>query len=491
MTLRWKTASAIALAFLSLLALLLVAAAILLDSFAALETRQTTTDAERARDSLSNSLTELTSKSGDWANWDDAYTFVENGNPAFVQSNLTDDTFVQLNLDLVAFVDASGRVVFSKAFDDDSRQKLPFPPSLLAHFKPNDLLISPGDIKTVLSGVKLLPEGALMVVARPILTSDGKGPSRGTLIFGRYVDATVINQWSATAHLSLSVRRYDDPALPPDFKNAAGVLSQSAPIFVHPLSDQAIAGYSRIEDMQGGPALVIRVDSPREIYQQGQTTTRRLLVSLLIICISFGGVGLVGLDRLVLSPIVRLSREVDRVGAHNDLSARVDVRGNDELASLGRTINGMLQSLEHSHTDINGLKDAQGELRDNIAAMQTLAKIEQIITSRTSLADWMDLLLKETLKEMRGDIATIYLLDRARYAVKAFAQQGARRADLWPGLRFGLGEGAAGWVVQHAQPLAMVAVSEDPRWLAIDSFESEGVVSYLAVPMRVDGRVIG
>ena len=70
MTLRWKTASAIALAFLSLLALLLVAAAILLDSFAALEIRQTNTDAERARDGLPNSLTELTSKSGDLGNGD-------------------------------------------------------------------------------------------------------------------------------------------------------------------------------------------------------------------------------------------------------------------------------------------------------------------------------------------------------------------------------------------------------------------------------------
>jgi hypothetical protein len=36
-------------------------------------------------------------------------------------------------------------------------------------------------------GMFLLPEGPLIVTARPILTSEGKGPSHGVLIMGRYL----------------------------------------------------------------------------------------------------------------------------------------------------------------------------------------------------------------------------------------------------------------------------------------------------------------
>jgi hypothetical protein len=72
MSLRWKNLFIIALAFFGILAVILATEAILLNSFSELEIRATNTDALRARDSISASLSELSSKTGDWANWDDA-----------------------------------------------------------------------------------------------------------------------------------------------------------------------------------------------------------------------------------------------------------------------------------------------------------------------------------------------------------------------------------------------------------------------------------
>jgi len=57
---------------------------------------------------------------------------------------------------------------------------------------------------------------------------------------------------------------------------------------------------------------------------------------------------LFALERLVLSRIVRLSKEVGDIGARGDLAARVSVQGADELAGLAREINGMLAGLENS-----------------------------------------------------------------------------------------------------------------------------------------------
>src|SRR5206468_5054238 len=80
----------------------------------------------------------------------------------------------------------------------------------------NRLLQHP-DLKTGETGVILLPEGPLLVAARPILTSDGNGPSRGTLIMGRYLNSALIAQLGERTHVDLSVQRFDAAQLPTDF----------------------------------------------------------------------------------------------------------------------------------------------------------------------------------------------------------------------------------------------------------------------------------
>ena len=63
----------------------------------------------------------------------------------------------------------------------------------------------------------------------------------------------------------------------------------------------------------------------------------------------FVAVVLLLLERLVLSPLSRLSASVSNIGASGDSSARVMVTGSDELSSLSNDINGMLGALERSH----------------------------------------------------------------------------------------------------------------------------------------------
>jgi sensor domain CHASE-containing protein len=55
------------------------------------------------------------------------------------------------------------------------------------------------------SGLINLPGGPMMVDSRAILTSDGNGPSHGTMIVGRYLDADEVATLSGLTHLSFSV----------------------------------------------------------------------------------------------------------------------------------------------------------------------------------------------------------------------------------------------------------------------------------------------
>lgn len=131
------------------------------------------------------------------------------------------------------------------------------------------------------------------------MTNEGKGPIRGTLIFGRFLDAAFTAKLSRISRLPVSLYAVTDKKLPPDFQAVRDSLGDS--IIVRPLSEQIIAGYTLLPDIYGKPAVILRVEVPREIYYQGENSLRYLIASLLIAGLVFGGIILLLLQQLVLS----------------------------------------------------------------------------------------------------------------------------------------------------------------------------------------------
>jgi diguanylate cyclase (GGDEF)-like protein/PAS domain S-box-containing protein len=300
MTSNRKSRLAVALVVVCLIAILqTVASTILLSGFAQVEAQDTQRNVQRATDALASTLSSLDSKTGDWANWDDAYQFVEDANPEFIQTNPTDASFSQIQINLIVFVNTSGKIVYAKAFDLDTQHEEPFPQSLAREVLPASPLLQHPDLQTGTKGIVMLPEGPMLVASRAILTSDGNGPSHGTLIFGRYLDAAEIKALAETTQLTLTVKRLDDPQLPPDFSAARSSISESTPIYVSPQSSDVIAGYTILHDTGGKPALLLRAELSRSIYAQAQTSTNYLLASLIAVGFVLLLVALKGWDYLV------------------------------------------------------------------------------------------------------------------------------------------------------------------------------------------------
>jgi PAS domain S-box-containing protein len=167
---------------------------------------------------------------------------------------------------------------------------------------------------------------------------------------GRFLDNAQIERLSGINHRPISLERFDDPLLPSDFSEARISLSGNTTLYRKPLTDEYIAGYKVVNDIYGNPALILRVDSGREFYRQGQTTMWYFIETVLAIGIIFGVVTLFFLERSVLSPLSDLSNNVSQIEKSGDLSERVRVKKkeNDELSNLADDINRMLRSLEQS-----------------------------------------------------------------------------------------------------------------------------------------------
>ena len=367
MTLRRKTLLIIAGTFYGVIILLFfISRNILLESYTDLEKQSAQRDVERVLTAYSQELSNLETTAADWATWDDTYHFIADHNEEYIRSNLTDSTFTALSLNLMLYMDTSRQIVFSKAFNLEEEEEIPLPQSIPKYLAGHDFLVTHQDTGTSYAGIIALPEGPMLISSNPILTSEDEGPVRGTMIMGRYFDAARVDELAEITLLSITAYDFNDPRVPPDVSAARSSLSAASPVFVQPLGEQSIAGYTFIEDISGLPALVLRVDAPRDIYHQGQSTLFYLILTIIGVSLAFGLVTLLLLEKQVLSRLSHLSRSVSDIGTSGKISARVLAPGTDELSKLGATINGMLGALEQSEAELRELFKQEQTLRQDL-----------------------------------------------------------------------------------------------------------------------------
>jgi signal transduction histidine kinase len=129
----------------------------------------------------------------------------------------------------------------------------------------------------------------------------------------------------------------------------------------------------------------------------------------------------------VLAPVEAIRREVDAISA-SELHRRVpNPPGTDEIARLARTMNRMLDRLEHSQDRQRSfVSDASHELRSPVAAIRQYAEVATAHPESISSADLAAAVLAENLRVQRL-IEDLLLLARADEAGLAL---GRRPVDL-------------------------------------------------------------
>jgi len=358
MSLARKNLLVITLTLIGLVVVLYVATqAIMLQSYIDLEARDARDKVKRVEYALSKQIDDMAALNEDWAAWDDTYAYVQKPNDTFITQNVYDKWFVATNINLIAIANLDGQLVYNQMFDLQAMKEMSLPADFKTHFAPGGIILRLPTEQSKVSGIILLDGRPLRVVSRPILTSTRQGPVMGTLVFGRYLDQAEIDDLSSTTRLAVSLHVNDDPQLPADVRSAQTQLTASAQIAVQPLNADAVAGYTTITDLYGKPIATLKVESPREIYQQGQQGVRYFVILLVISGVIFGVVSLVLLQTLIFSRLSRLSADVDRISVSGAGSERLPIQGRDEVSSLGNAINRMLEVLWTQQQQLQAILD--------------------------------------------------------------------------------------------------------------------------------------
>lgn len=471
MRLRRKTLLVIGVTLVGLIGVLYTTSSkILLDGFTHLEEQDTRQNVQRVLEAFSDDLAKLNFTVRDWAEWDDTYAFIQDVNSTYLTSNLNDATAMRLKVNLMLYINSSGETVFTKAFDLNRGKSIPVPSSILTQLSGNSPLLQRPLKEGHLTGIWQLPEGPMLISSRPILTGEGKGPSRGILIMGRYLNSDEVDQLADRTHLSLTMHQFDDAPMPADFQRARVTLASPqtppsprlergseelastalSPIAVQPLSANIIAGYTQLRDIYGQPVVLLRVEIPRSIYKQGQASLFYLILSVVAVGLVFSGGTLFLLEKIVLSRLSRLSAGVSWIGESSNLSLRVAIKGSDELSRLADNINGMLEALA----------DSQQQLRQNQEKYESVVNnLKEVIFQTDMTGLWT--FLNPAWAEMTGFPVTqsigtnclnyVHPNDHQSYAEQSEALIEARTADCRYEVRCLTKDGGYRWVEVFAR----------------------------------------
>ncbi|KAB0666856.1 EAL domain-containing protein [Oryzomonas japonica] len=280
------------------LLLYLVTKVFLLDSFARIEVQEAAENVERAVNLINDEANNLNIVCGDYSAWDDVYRYVRDGNYAFEKSNLTAPTFAKQRLNLIMYLNSAGDVIFGKGFDLEKGRFTPVPAGFFRHIAPGNLLLSHTMPDSTVKGVINLPEGLMIVASRPILTSEYRGPIRGTLIMGRYLNATEVAGLATMARLSLCLL----PGAATSVLGEAGVmLSEARPRAVVADGFRYINGYALVKDIYGHKAFIVKVTDRRTIYGRGMRAVGYFLLCFFGLVLGFAAIVHFLLKKLAVS----------------------------------------------------------------------------------------------------------------------------------------------------------------------------------------------
>jgi len=397
-SIRRKTLLAIGLSLaLSTLLLHQLVSSLQLKSYRAIEQQSAEKDLSRVAAVLQNALDKYEILSSDWGSWDATYGFVEDRNQAYIDGNLTVESLVNMEMNYLFVVGNDGEIIHDLGIHLKQQEKVTVSQGLLDVLDPSGPVLGQMGAALNASGFVGVDDKVLLISAAPILRSDDSGERRGFFVIGRYLDRDLQEEFETQLQLNLVYPKRRDDGFPERVVFLVDALSAQNPgapfTYLAPRSrldvvnEETIEGHVLFPDTEGRPVLLVTAKIPRDVYQAGVSSLNALFFALaaagamLIVAVSLL------LDRIVLRPLSRLGRDVDDIAQTSDLSKRVSVEGEDELAVLGNATNRMLEQL-----DITGQKLAAEHARAENLLLNILPSsvAERLKASPDTIAERFD-----------------------------------------------------------------------------------------------------
>ncbi len=301
----------------------------LLNSFSLMESNYVRDNIHHLQNELENEQSRLRVIARDYAQWDRTYEFVHSRDPKYVSTELTDETFKIVNINQFLLMDNAEQIVVNKSLggvplsEDDVR-------AIAAAYT---YAQAGNGHDSAMAGILELRNRLLLLAYEPVLTSNGDGPARGTLVMGRELDVTLVSSLSRSSGFPVWVEMPGGATI----EHSDGIAWNDG-TRVRFEGETSMLAYVPVKDLFGSTRRLLVGRIPRELNTEGRKVMRYLLGLLMVAGAVYCGALFFFLEEILLARVASLSTKVTQVTVSGDLSLRLDPGGNDELSSLAGAV---------------------------------------------------------------------------------------------------------------------------------------------------------
>ncbi|MFZ1654343.1 MAG: CHASE4 domain-containing protein [Candidatus Moraniibacteriota bacterium] len=353
---------------------------------------------------LHREMENLSARQSDWAQWDDTYTFISDRNEGYITSNLNDESLALIHVDIMAFVNNSGELVFGKQVYEAVPTEREIPKEFMGYLREGSALLDFNEGDRLKQGILTLSDTLLLVSAQPITMSDGAGARRGVLIFARYLDSAFASDLSTLSGLVVQLQPSDSKqgshqdslsaGLGPERRMAVGSV------------DGSTIGLRLLDNIFGNPSLILRVEYPARVLEEGKAFLWESFWYSLIALISYVSLLIVLIDYFLLRRIESMRRIARRVGVLQ--SGELPEGDVDDFSFLATVMMGAIKNIQDTNEKAEGTQDELAKFQtaldqsfDHMIITDPEGKILHVNTAAEQLTGY-------TRKEMIGQTPALW-----------------------------------------------------------------------------------
>jgi len=490
MTLRAKLLLLLGGMFASLVVVVYGAALFFLQqSFAQLEEQRLTADAQRAEGVLQATIADLDRTTRVYAFGGAAYTYLRNPAADHAANLAFDDISARHELDFLLLLDEDDSLVWGQPLDPRSNLPTARASSLLQAVEPYRQPDREG-----YRGVLLLPaDRPVLLAIRPVLSTPESLSPVGVLIMGRYFDEAESGRLASLADLALTFQPVSqiEPERLTLIQDLAASNDQGyGYVLIEPANRRQLNAYGLILGLDGQPALHYTVSTAGPTYPQGLADLPFMSWLLLFAGLIIGGIGLLGMERLVFKRVTQLAGQVSAVAQSGDTGQRVELPGQDELSQLATAISEMISQLDMALAE---QKETDENLQQNLHKTTLLYRVIAAAAALRDPHQVMELVCIELAQALQLPHVTFTLLSSDNESLRVVAEHGPEDKPPSLGLTISIQENL---LIQTAlstgQSVYIANAQTDPRYGMLPEIARQrGTISAFLVPLVIKNQVVG
>lgn len=341
---------------------------VILQAFGEIEGRETTAHVQRFVSQLDSEIEDVAATCRDWSlRAETAGLLSGQGREQDASLLFPPVVMKNLGIDYILLYDDKGNRILSGTITEDGEID-PFLPPGLGRVVSDSIM--PEGMQGGISGRRGLSsiDGIPVILAGyPVQYGPETDPHQGTLVMARALDSgriDDINRMLQTDGTLVSYSPGPDAAI---LSAEETVKAKEGGIIVRQSGDNRLDGYALITGIENKPTfLLLTIGSPRPVYQMVKNSI--LIVAGVIVLLSILYLLVVQhlLQRFVLSPLSRLDSGMKSISESGDLSLRMPETGDDEVVSLVRSHNRMLETIQSQQEEMQALLEEIGQQRDDL-----------------------------------------------------------------------------------------------------------------------------